>query len=109
MYLKSSNSRSPLIAASLSVLFVTLVGLTASAKKPATDFTLVAVQNGMQLKTPDGRVVFEYKTKKPDDIGLTSPSAAYFDPINTPSGERVTNVAPDDHPHHRGMFLGFID
>ena len=63
----------------------------------------------MQLKTPDGRVVFEYVTKKPENIGLTSPSAAYFDPVNTPSGVRVTNAAPDDHPHHRGIFLGFLD
>lgn len=75
----------------------------------ASAYTLTPVQNGMQLKTPDGRVVFEYVTKKPENIGLTSPSAAYFDPVRTPSGERVTNVAPDDHPHHRGIFFGFLD
>jgi hypothetical protein len=63
----------------------------------------------MQLKTPEGHVVFDYVTKKPENIGLTSPSASYFDPVNTPSGERVTNAAPDDHPHHRGIFLGFLD
>ena len=74
----------------------------------ASAYTLTPVQNGMQLKTPDGRVIFEYVTKKPDNIGLTSPSAAYFDPVRTPAGERVTNVAPDDHPHHRGIFLGFL-
>src|ERR1700733_15814483 len=75
----------------------------------ASVYTLVPEQNGMQLKTPDGRVIFEYVTKKPENIGLTSPSAAYLDPVNTPSGERVTNTAPDDHPHHRGIFLGFLD
>ena len=61
----------------------------------------------MELKAPDGKVVFEYVTKKPENIGLTSPSAAYFHPVNTPSGETVTNVAPNDHPHHRGIFLAF--
>ena len=61
----------------------------------------------MQLKTPEGKVVFEYKTKVPPS--LQSPSAAYFDPVNTPSGERVSNAAPDDHPWHRGMFLGVLD
>lgn len=75
----------------------------------ASAYTLVPEQYGMQLKSPDGRVVFEYVTKKPDNIGLTSPSAAYFNPVNTPSGERVTNVAPDDHPHHRGIFFGFLN
>jgi hypothetical protein len=73
------------------------------------DYSLVPSQYGMELKAPNGNVVLEYKTVKPPDIGLTAPSAAYFDPINTPGGERVTNVAPDDHPHHRGMFFGFID
>ncbi len=63
----------------------------------------------MQLIDPGGKVVFRFLTKKPEGIGLTSPSGAFFDPLNTPSGERVTNVAPDDHPHHRGMYFGFID
>jgi hypothetical protein len=48
-------------------------------------------------------------TKKPDNIGLTSPSAACFHPVNTPSGERVTSLAPDDHPHHRGMYIAWHD
>jgi hypothetical protein len=73
----------------------------------ASSYTLVPAEYGMQLKTPDGRVVFEYVTKRPEDIGLTAPSAAYFNPVNTPSGIRVSNVAPNDHPHHRGIFMGW--
>jgi hypothetical protein len=73
----------------------------------AAAYTLTPVEYGMQLKTPDGRIVFEYLTKKPENIGLTSPSAACFSPVNTPSGERVTNIAPNDHPHHRGIFFGW--
>src|SRR5205085_323566 len=69
----------------------------------------VPVTNGMQLRTPDGRVVFEYMTKRPENSALTAPSAACFHPVNTPSGERVTSFAPDDHPHHRGMFFGWHD
>ena len=72
-------------------------------------YTLTPVESGMQLKGPDGQVIFNYVTKKPENIGLTSPSAAFFDPLNTPSGERVTNVAPDDHPHHRGVWFAFLD
>ena len=72
-------------------------------------YTLTPVEFGMQLKTPDGRVVFEYLTKKPDNIGLTSPSAACFHPVNTPSGQCITSIAPDDHPHHRGIFFGWHD
>src|SRR5689334_18764262 len=72
-------------------------------------YTLAAVTYGMQLKTPDGRVVFEYMTRKPDDAGLTSPSVACFHPVNTPAGERITALAPNDHPHHRGMYLAWHD
>jgi hypothetical protein len=72
-------------------------------------YTFIPVTYGMQLKTPDGRVVFEYMTKKPEDVGLTSPSVACFHPVNTPSGERITALAPNDHPHHRGMYLAWHD
>jgi hypothetical protein len=77
--------------------------------RAASAYTLEPVPFGMRLKTPDGRIVLEYLTKKPDNSGLTSPSAACFHPVNTPTGERVTALAPDDHPHHRGIFLGWHD
>ena len=76
---------------------------------PPGVYSLVSVPSGMELHAPDGKVVLEYVTVRPDNIGLTAPSAAYFDPVNTPSGERVTNVAPNDHPHHRGIFFGFMN
>ena len=72
-------------------------------------YTLSPVANGMQLKTPDGRVVLEYLTSKPAGVPLTGPNTACFHPINTPSGERVTALAPDDHPHHRGMYIAWHD
>ena len=72
-------------------------------------YTLTPVANGVQLKTPDGRVVLEYLTSKPAGVPLTGPNAACFHPINTPSGERVTALAPDDHPHHRGMYVAWHD
>jgi hypothetical protein len=77
------------------------------AANGASAYTLTPTTYGMQVKTPDGRVVLEYLTKKPDNVGLTSTSAACFHPVNTPSGERITALAPSDHPHHRGIFLGW--
>lgn len=84
------------------------VGPTSQAT-PAASYTLTPVTHGMQLKTPDDRVVLEYMTNKPADVPLTSPSVACFHPVNTPSGEPVTAIAPDDHPHHRGMYLAWHD
>jgi hypothetical protein len=85
-------------------VFAIVLCTPAAAQSP---YTLTPTTYGMQLKTPDGRVVFEYLTKKPENIGLTSTSAACFHPVNTPSGERITALAPNDHPHHRGIFLGW--
>ena len=81
------------------------------AQAPQGAYTLAPVTYGMQLKTPDGRVVFDYMTKKPpmSEVALTSPSVACFHPVLTPSGERVTALAPDDHPHHRGIYLAWHD
>jgi hypothetical protein len=76
---------------------------------PDNSYALATSHDGYEVRTPEGRVVFEYVTQKLTNIGLTAPSASYFHPVETPSGETVTNVAPDDHPHHRGIFLGFLN
>ena len=83
--------------------------LLADSARAASAYNLEPVPNGMRLKTPDGRIVFDYLTRKPENSGLTSPSAACFHPVNTPSGECITSLAPDDHPHHRGIFFGWQD
>ena len=95
------------IALAVCALTISLCERPVSGQSGAYTFTPVA--NGMQLKTPDGRVVLEYLTKKPEGVPLTGPNAACFHPVNTPSGERVTAIAPDDHPHHRGMYIAWHD
>jgi hypothetical protein len=42
-------------------------------------YTLTPTTEGMQLKAPQGKIVFAYKTKIPAD--LQSPGAAYFNPV----------------------------
>ncbi len=104
----------PLRKQTISALLAAAVSLASGFAAPgaaaaAQTFKLAPVADGMELHAPNGNVIFKYVTVRPDNIGLTAPSAAYFDPVNTPSGERVTNVAPNDHPHHRGMFFGFMN
>lgn len=89
------------------MLLAAAAAATASACAQPAIYTLTPVKEGMQVKTPAGKVVFEYKTTVPSYVH--APSAAYFDPVNTPSGERVSNAGPDDHPWHRGIFLGTLD
>lgn len=83
--------------------------IVAGQSRDAGAYTLDDVTDGVRLKAPDGRIVLEYLTRRPDGSELTSPSAACFHPVNTPSGERVTALAPDDHPHHRGIYLAWHD
>lgn len=76
---------------------------------PAGAYGLVPVADGVQLRTPDGRVMWDYLTRKPAGSTLTGESAACFHPFNTPSGEPVTALGPDDHTHHRGIYLAWHD
>ncbi|MEO2002883.1 MAG: DUF6807 family protein [Candidatus Poribacteria bacterium] len=70
-----------------------------------SQYTLTDAPNGRVLTTPDGRVVFHYLTEVPPESGLAANSACCFYPLLTPAGHEVVEMAPDDHPHHRGVFL----
>ena len=77
------------------------------ARMQAPGYTLVPEADGQTLRGPDGRVAFTYLTKKPAGSNLKANSACCFHPLNTPSGERITDLAPGDHVHHRGVFLAW--
>jgi hypothetical protein len=70
-------------------------------------YTLEPSPAGQSLKAPDGRQAFTYLTSKPDGSNLRANSACCFHPVVTPSGERLTDLAPGDHVHHRGIFLAW--
>lgn len=36
-------------------------------------------------------------------------SVGFIHPLYTPAGVLVTDLAPDDHPHHRGVFVGWVE
>jgi len=84
-----------------------LCSLGVAAEGKSGSYTLVPDVYGMVLKTPDGRTMFRYMTKKPADTKLSANSVCCLFPVNTPSGERVVDFAPSDHPHHRGVFLAW--
>jgi hypothetical protein len=70
-------------------------------------YTFEPVPAGRTLKTPDGRTVFTYLTQKPEGVPLAGNNACCFHPVNTPAGERVTDIAPPDHRDHRGAFFAW--
>lgn len=70
-------------------------------------FSLEPDAHGYVLKTPEGKTVFRYMTKKPAETNLTANSVCCLYPVHTPNGERVVDFAPGDHRHHRGVFLAW--
>lgn len=62
---------------------------------------------GHTLLAPGGQKVLGYLTGIPASTNLLAKSTCCFHPFNTPAGERITDFAPKDHPHHRGIFLAW--
>jgi hypothetical protein len=81
------------------------VGASLEAKNRI--YTLEPNPAGKTLMAPDGRVVFTYLALKPPDIPLASNSACCLHPVNTPSGECATDIAPSDHRFHRGLYFAW--
>jgi hypothetical protein len=70
-------------------------------------YTLEPDAHGQTLKDPEGRVVLGYLTSKPS--GLAGNSACCIHPFNTLAGATATDIAPADHPNHRGIFFAWHD
>jgi hypothetical protein len=69
---------------------------------------LCLAQESVSLKE-DGKDVLTYQRVKPAASKLSVESGGYFHPLATPKGVLLTDVAPADHPHHRGIFLAFVE
>ena len=69
----------------------------------------VAGQQGQLVVRADGKEVLRYQLTRPADSKLPVDSACYFHPVMTPSGVVMTDVAPGDHKHHRGIFLAWVE
>jgi len=97
----------PRSSALWTALFALVAAPVAAAEGDQAAYTLSPDEHGMVLKTPDGRTVFRYMTKKPAETNLTANSVCCLYPVFTPKGERVVDFAPGDHRHHRGVFLAW--
>src|SRR5215212_11635211 len=81
--------------------------LTLGGRMQRQPFELVPAPAGKTLTAAGGRTALTYLTTKPEGSNLRANSACCFHPVNTPSGERLTDLAPGDHVHHRGIFLAW--
>ena len=91
----------------LMALFVFVLPLGAIAAdapliETTRDDAAISIKQGDQ-------VLAKYQLQPDRNAELAVESACYFHPLKTPAGITVTEVAPPDHPHHRGVFLGFVE
>jgi hypothetical protein len=77
------------------------------ARVQESNYTLKPEGVGQVLTAANGTPRVVYMTKKPDDPNFHANSTCCFHPFFTPSGERITDFAPGDHHHHRGIFLAW--
>ena len=79
----------------------------AESSKPP-EMTLSRTQDRITVKYGP-RDLCSYQLTQPFGSGLSVPSACFFHPLVTPGGTGVTELAPDDHRHHRGVFFGWVE
>lgn len=93
---------------SLSVAFAVVIQASAVCSQ-AQSFRIAQDENALIIRDRRDRVALAFQKKKPVESALVVESGAFFHPLTTPEGEKVTDLAPDDHPHHRGVFLAFVE
>src|SRR5437868_4711487 len=71
-------------------------------------YTVEKTADAVVVKSGD-RETLRYQVLKPADSPLTASSACYFHPLTTPKGIVMTDVAPSDHKHHRGIFFAWLE
>ncbi|MGI8605519.1 MAG: DUF6807 family protein [Verrucomicrobiales bacterium] len=58
---------------------------------------------------PSGGGSVTYHLRAPKNSNLPVDSGGFFHPLTTPTGIVVTDLAPPDHRHHRGVFLAWVE
>lgn len=77
--------------------------------RSAAALTLARADDALRVKGPHGRDLLQYQLQPLDPSVFSLRTAGFFHPIATPSGVVISALAPDDHPHHRGLFLAWVE
>ena len=89
-------------------MLAAVAGATAGAQPSPRGWSSIQ-GNGAITVSDRGKPVLVYQLERPADSKLPVEGAGYFHPVTTPGGVVVTDVAPKDHPHHRGIFLAWVE
>ncbi len=75
----------------------------------ADSFKIHREANKIIVRNQAGTPILRYQLERPAGSALTVESGCYFHPLTTPSGFVMTDEAPSDHLHHRGVFLAWVE
>lgn len=64
--------------------------------------------SSLTFQTENGPIA-SYNLKRIEESRTPNESGGFFHPVYTPKGIVITDLAPDDHPHHRGVFMGWVE
>lgn len=91
---------------------LTLAGVRASVAQDEETFHGEWAEEDayVTLRTPAKQPILRYVTDRlpTGEKGPSVEGACFTHPIMTPGGEIVSDMAPADHPHHRGVFCGWV-
>lgn len=73
------------------------------------DLRLERTPEALIIKESGGPEFLRYWLQQPEGSNLSVESACFFHPLATPAGIPITDAAPADHPHHRGIFLAWVE
>jgi len=87
-----------------------LLSLLISSPLLAADqsFSIDHTDQSITIKSNNHEVLV-YNLEKPDNKKYPIDSACFFHPLRSPGGKILTDFANADHPHHRGIFLGWVE
>ncbi len=90
------------------ILLVVLVS-AALLRAGQTSYSIDRNDSAVAIKAGGAQPAVVYHLKKPADIKLPIDTVGFFHPMRTPSGRVMTVAGHSDHPHHRGIFLGWVE
>ena len=76
---------------------------------PAQNLEVQRTPAAVIVRNAYGSEILQYRLQQAPEAKPSVESACYFHPVKTPKGVVMTEVGPSDHPHHRGIFLAWVE
>ena len=108
LFLSGLGSKVRMQVSVVAALSLGLAGC-ATVSVPTQTWQIQRTPDAVSFAKAGSPMAASYQLLAPTNTALTVESAGFFHPLTTPKGVVVTDLAPADHKHHRGAFLGWVE